>query len=151
MCENRKHHGISAKLEKTMKSLRRTRSRPGIEHRFLYGQKVSPSKSKPTSMKSVSLFFREQQLHLQGALTSYHRGREGWRGRRQRRQPVFFTNNDKVPPRPVEWHLLLKKLTIGAIWCELLHSAPCVVWLNPYFWFIIWQCMPLDVHLLFTI
>ena len=55
---------------------------------FCRGSRSHLQKSQPTSMQRLSLFFRGQQLHLQGALTSHHRGIEGWRGRRQRWEPV---------------------------------------------------------------
>ena len=55
---------------------------------FYRGSRCHLQKSKPTSMQSLSLLPQRQQLHLQSALTSYHRSIEGRRGWRQRRQPV---------------------------------------------------------------
>ena len=49
------------------------------------GNRSHLQKSKPANMQILSLFVQGHQLHLQGALTSCHRGIEGWRGRRQRR------------------------------------------------------------------
>ena len=43
---------------------------------FHRSSKYLLQKSKPPNMQSLSFFFEGQQLHLQGALTSYHRSIE---------------------------------------------------------------------------
>ena len=58
-------------------SPQRIGNQSGIEQSFYRDSKCHLQKSKPTSMHSLSLLFQANQVHLQGALTSYHRSIEG--------------------------------------------------------------------------
>ena len=85
LCTSFKFLKNLGKAIKRDRSPQRTKSQPGIEQRILWGNKCHLQKSKPASMQKLSLLFQGQQLHLQSALTCYHRGIDSWRGRRQRR------------------------------------------------------------------